>query len=101
MAQTIEIVEFIQLNTYPEFEYLSNSLPIQLDCEYSEYNHDHCKYIYENLTNQIKVNNAAVKIHQMGGLQALACNFEIIQNYTLLRFLDVRYIFDDAFKKFQ
>ena len=101
MEQPIELALFISLNPYPEFNDLSNSLPIQLDAEYSEFNHTQCKYIYENLTDQIKVNNASVLIYQLGGLHALHCNFQIIQYYTLLRVFDVRYIFEDALKKFQ
>ena len=101
MNQTFELIEFIQLNAYPELEVLSNSLPIQLDAEYSEYNHIQCKLIYENLTNPIIVNNSAVAIYQMGGLHALMCNFQIIQYYTLLRIFDVRFIFDNVLNQFK
>jgi hypothetical protein len=74
--------EMVKANPYPTFEAITALLEKQrhlaLIAEYGRINHDLCKTIYENCTDKEKVIEAGKAIHARGGIQALQCNFYVL-----------------------
>ncbi len=73
--------------SYPTWEEMQEKLSwdFVLDAEYGEMNHVLCKQIYENLDNVHLVNEAVKKITNVGGLQALKANLQILKKYTEIK----------------
>lgn len=78
------IKRFVQTNPYPSYEEMMERIDCRIDlfAEYGPKNHDWCKTIYENPTNQKLIVEMGKAIYMMGGLQALSKNHEVIKYYS-------------------
>ena len=70
--------------SYPTWEEMQEKLSwdFMLDAEYGKMNHLLCKQIYEHLEDPDVIDEAAKKITNLGGLQALKANLQILKKYT-------------------
>jgi len=78
------IKSFVTSTPYPSYQemmdYLKNN--IELECEYGEINHNLCKTIYENPTNEELIIEVGKKIYKRGGIQALYANYTILKYFS-------------------
>jgi len=76
--------EYIKDNPYPDYEEMEEILsnnPV-LYSEYGKMHHECCKIIYENATNKDLIVEMAKRIFNVGGMQALRANYQILRNCT-------------------
>lgn len=74
------------MENYPTFEEMEIILMwnFRLDAEYGKMNHEICKRIFENSTNEDIIKECMKQIEQVGGRQALVVNLEILLTKTPL-----------------
>lgn len=79
------VEKFIREHPYPGYDEIRNKLPIELWAEYGTLNHEWCKMIYENLTNDNIMEEYMGKIMRRGGLTAGQANHRTMTGYTPMK----------------
>jgi hypothetical protein len=68
--------------TYPTFEEMGAILPIQLDCEYSEMNHERCRAIFNIATTTKDKVALHDELNKFTSLEVLRACLKILRDYT-------------------
>jgi hypothetical protein len=76
-----KIREFVNKHPYPSYEDVANKLDVQLWAEYGKVNHNLCKSIYDNSTNDAIILKAGKRIYRRGGTTALRANLYVLQTF--------------------
>ena len=78
------IKKFVLTNPYPSYEEMMERIDSRVDlfAEYGPKNHEWCKTIYENPTNQKLIVEMGKAIYKRGGMHALCKNHEIIKYFS-------------------
>ena len=75
---------YIKENPYPTYEEMEERISHNavLYSEYGKMHHEYCKAIYENSTNKDLIVQMGKRIFNLGGMQALQANYNILRYFT-------------------
>tara|TARA_B100001094_G_C18127971_1_gene770559 strand:- start:551 stop:922 length:372 start_codon:yes stop_codon:yes gene_type:complete len=76
-----QLMTFVKKHPYPSFEDVCGELDYQSFAEYGTVNHELCKRIYENSTNDKIILEAGKQIYARGGITALRENHYVLQRF--------------------